>query len=98
VERILNHISGTSLSPLAKIYNRHNYAAEMRAAMQRYEQRLAALLETAKPPAANGAAIEPAVIAPASFVDLCPQETATTASAPAERSSYISLYYRDAAE
>ena len=43
VERILNHITG-SMTPLARIYNRHGYLPQMRVAMERYEERLAALI------------------------------------------------------
>lgn len=42
IERILNHVTGT-ISPLAATYNRATYQAEMRAAMERYEQELARL-------------------------------------------------------
>jgi integrase len=43
VERILNHVTG-SMSPLAKIYNRHGYLPQMREALQLYEKHLAALI------------------------------------------------------
>jgi integrase len=42
IERILNHASGT-ISGVAATYNRYAYLAEMRAAMERYEQELARL-------------------------------------------------------
>ncbi len=38
-EKLLNHVSGT-ISGVAAVYNRHSYLAEMRAAVQAYEQRL----------------------------------------------------------
>jgi integrase len=37
IERLLNHITG-SISGIAAIYNRHSYAAECRAAQEKYEQ------------------------------------------------------------
>ncbi len=43
IERILNHVTG-SMSPLAKIYNRHSYLPQMRKALQLYEKHLAALI------------------------------------------------------
>ena len=43
VERLLNHVSGT-ISGVAAIYNRFSYSDEMRDAMKRWEERLAALL------------------------------------------------------
>ena len=43
VERLLNHVTG-SMTPLAKIYNRHSYAGHMREALEKYERRLAALI------------------------------------------------------
>ncbi len=43
VERILNHVTG-SMTPLAKIYNRHGYLPQMRVALERYEEKLAQLL------------------------------------------------------
>lgn len=45
IERILNHVTG-SMSPLARIYNRWNYLAEMKEALERYEKKLAQLLDT----------------------------------------------------
>jgi integrase len=42
IERVLNHASGT-ISGVAATYNRYAYLAEMRAAMERYEQELARL-------------------------------------------------------
>jgi integrase len=44
IERLLNHVSG-SQTPLAKIYNRYKYYPQMRAALERYEQKLAQLLK-----------------------------------------------------
>ena len=46
IERILNHTVG-SMTPIARIYNRWNYLAEIKDAMQRYEVRLAGLLAAA---------------------------------------------------
>ena len=46
IERILNHTVG-SMTPIARIYNRWNYLAEIKDAMQRYEARLADLLTAA---------------------------------------------------
>jgi integrase len=43
IERILNHTVG-SMTPIARIYNRWNYLAEIKDAMQRYEARLVGLL------------------------------------------------------
>lgn len=37
VEKILNHASGGSQSPIARIYNRYNYMKEMREAIAKYE-------------------------------------------------------------
>ena len=42
-ERLLNHVSGTQ-SGIVAVYQRHNYMDEMRAAIERYEKHLAALL------------------------------------------------------
>ena len=42
-ERLLNHVSGTQ-SGIVAVYQRHNYMDEMRAAIERYETHLAALL------------------------------------------------------
>jgi len=41
VEKLLNHLSGGTLSPIAQVYNRHSYLAEMRAAIGMWEARLA---------------------------------------------------------
>jgi integrase len=43
IERILNHTVG-SMTPIARIYNRWNYLAEMKEAMQRYEKKLGQLI------------------------------------------------------
>ena len=48
IERILNHITG-SITPLARIYNRWNYLAEMKDALEGYERRLALLLSPPAP-------------------------------------------------
>ena len=45
VERILGHVSGT-LSPVARVYNRHTYLPQMREALRRWEQHLAALISS----------------------------------------------------
>jgi integrase len=44
VERILNHVSGGTLSPIAQVYNRYNYMGEMRDAVQRWQDFLQTLL------------------------------------------------------
>jgi integrase len=44
IERLLNHASGT-ISGVAAIYNRHAYLPEMREALEKWERRLAVLLE-----------------------------------------------------
>jgi integrase len=44
IERLLGHT--TALSPIARIYNRWHYLPEMRAALERYEKKLAQLLST----------------------------------------------------
>jgi len=41
IERLLNHISGGTLSMIARVYNRATYLDEMRAAINLWEQRLA---------------------------------------------------------
>lgn len=46
-ERILNHQVGT-LTPIAKIYNRYSYLAEMREAMCNYEQEVVRVLSIEK--------------------------------------------------
>jgi integrase len=45
-ERLLNHVSGTQ-SGIVAVYQRHDYADEMRAALKRYEEHLAGLLARA---------------------------------------------------
>ncbi len=45
VERILGHVSGT-LSPVARVYNRHTYLPQMREALLRWEQHLATLISS----------------------------------------------------
>lgn len=37
IERILNHVSGTEISPLQQIYNRYKYLPEIREALETYE-------------------------------------------------------------
>ena len=44
VEKLINHISGGSQSPIAKIYNRYAYLNEMRDAVSRWEAHLEGLL------------------------------------------------------
>ena len=46
VEKLLNHISGGTLSPIAQVYNRHSYMDEMRAAIAEWEAKLASLVQT----------------------------------------------------
>jgi integrase len=48
IERLLNHSSG-STTPLARVYNRATYLAEMRAALLAFEAKLASLLQTTEP-------------------------------------------------
>jgi integrase len=36
-EKILNHLTGGSLSPIARVYNRHRYLSEAREAVNRFE-------------------------------------------------------------
>lgn len=43
IERLLNHVRG-ELSPVARIYNRHTYADECRAALELWERHLTSLL------------------------------------------------------
>jgi len=43
IERLLGHT--TALSPIARIYNRWHYLPQMKAALERYEQKLAELLK-----------------------------------------------------
>ncbi len=45
VEKLLNHVSGGSQSPIAQVYNRHSYLNEMRDAIHTYEGHLADLLK-----------------------------------------------------
>ena len=44
VEKLLNHVSGGSLSQIAQVYNVHAYFEEMREAVGKWEAHLAALL------------------------------------------------------
>ncbi len=44
VEKLLNHVSGGTLSPIASVYNRHAYMNEMREAVLRYEAYLSTLI------------------------------------------------------
>ncbi len=46
VERLLNHVSGGTLSPIAQVYNRYSYMDEMRDALQKWEAKLQTLLST----------------------------------------------------
>lgn len=43
IEALLNHVSGT-LSPVAQIYNRHSYLPEARAAIERWESHVSAIM------------------------------------------------------
>ncbi len=45
VEKLLNHVSGGTQSPIAQVYNRHSYLEEMRAAIRTYEDYLQKLLK-----------------------------------------------------
>lgn len=45
VEKLLNHVSGGTQSPIAQVYNRHSYLEEMREAISAYEAYLADLLK-----------------------------------------------------
>ncbi|WP_457936144.1 tyrosine-type recombinase/integrase [Mesorhizobium sp. 10J20-29] len=45
VEKLLNHVSGGTQSPIAQVYNRHSYLSEMREAIDIYECHLAKLLK-----------------------------------------------------
>lgn len=47
VEKLLNHVSGGSQSPISRVYNRHAYMSEMRQAIGLYEAHLAKLVATA---------------------------------------------------
>jgi integrase len=44
VEKLLNHVSGGTQSPIAQVYNRYSYMQEMRAAVLKWEAYLASLL------------------------------------------------------
>jgi hypothetical protein len=44
VEKLLNHVSGGTQSPIAQVYNRYSYMQEMRAAVLKWEGYLANLL------------------------------------------------------
>ncbi len=48
-ERLLGHTTGT-LSPVARVYNRHQYAEEMREAINRYDDYLQGILSPAAMP------------------------------------------------
>jgi hypothetical protein len=39
-EKLLNHVSGGSQSPIAQVYNRYSYLPEMRHAILRWEHHL----------------------------------------------------------
>jgi integrase len=45
VEKLLNHVSGGTLSPIAQVYNRYTFMDEMRDAIRRWEAKLASLIE-----------------------------------------------------
>jgi integrase len=58
VEKLLNHLSGGTLSPIAQVYNRHTYLSEMRQAVGEWAAKLASFTaaqgtEPADPPAGN---------------------------------------------
>ena len=59
VEKLLNHVSGGTQSPIALVYNRYSYMPEMRQAVLTYERWLTTLTE---PTGINpcGAALPPA--------------------------------------
>ena len=57
IERILNHTVG-SMTPIARIYNRWSYLAEMKEAMQRYELRLAQVCVSNEPNAETLAQVD----------------------------------------
>lgn len=44
VEKLLNHVSGGSLSQIAQVYNVHSYFQEMREAVEKWEKHLQALV------------------------------------------------------
>jgi integrase len=44
VEKLLNHVSGGSLSQIAQVYNVHTYFDEMREAVELWERHLTSLL------------------------------------------------------
>jgi integrase len=44
VEKLLNHVSGGTQSPIAQVYNRYTYLDEMRAAVLKWEAHLTSLL------------------------------------------------------
>ena len=51
IERLLNHITRTEISPLAQIYNRYKYLPEMREALVAYEAHLETVIgEPLAPP------------------------------------------------
>ena len=43
VEKLLDHVSGGTQSPISQVYNRHSYMAEMREALTKWENFLATL-------------------------------------------------------
>ncbi len=45
VEKLLNHVSGGTQSPIAQVYNRYTYLDEMRAAVLKWEAYLGTLLD-----------------------------------------------------
>ncbi len=50
VEKLLNHVSGGTQSPIAQTYNRYSYMAEMRDAVGKWERYLAELVTTVTAP------------------------------------------------
>src|SRR5690606_22371053 len=43
-ERLLNHKTSSTLTPIAKVYNKHQYFNEMRAAMEAYDAYISRLI------------------------------------------------------
>jgi integrase len=76
VERMLNHITGTtaqSITPLGRIYNRHRYLDEMRAALMLWEAEVLRLLGGAK---RDGIALTNASLDPGQDLALEPTDAA----------------------
>ncbi len=43
VEKLLNHVSGGALSPIARVYNQHSYQKEMRAALELLDRHISSI-------------------------------------------------------